>query len=113
MLNNDSLNQYSWIMKVLESCENDTQVGTTEKLFELYKKMWVKDMTQKHIVTLTANFDKEKKSKLIEILDFIKKTNESETKSVDSVENIPYLISSKYDKLIMNMLNSNSNLDYQ
>ena len=67
MLNNDSLNQYSWIMKVLESCENDTQVGTTEKLFELYKKMWVKDMTQKHIVTLTANFDKEKKSKLFKL----------------------------------------------
>jgi hypothetical protein len=67
MLNNDSLNQYTWVMKVLDSCENDTQVGTTEKLFELYKKMWVKDMTQKHIVSLTANFDKEKKSKLFKL----------------------------------------------
>jgi hypothetical protein len=67
MLNNDSLNQYTWVMKVLDSCENDSQVGTTEKLFELYKKMWVKDMTQKHIVSLTANFDKEKKSKLFKL----------------------------------------------
>jgi hypothetical protein len=67
MLNNDSLNQYTWVMKVLDSCENDSQVGTTEKLFELYKKMWVKDMTQKHIVSLTANFDKEKKSKLFNL----------------------------------------------
>ena len=38
MLNNDSLNQYSWVMKVLDSCQNDSQVGTTEKFFELYKK---------------------------------------------------------------------------
>jgi hypothetical protein len=67
MLNNDSLNQYTWVMKVLDSCENDSQVDTTEKLFELYKKMWVKDMTQKHIVSLTANFDKEKKSKLFNL----------------------------------------------
>jgi hypothetical protein len=67
MLNNDSLNQYSWVMKVLESCDNDAQVGTTEKLFELYKKMWLKDMTQKHIVSLTAHFDKEKKSKLFRL----------------------------------------------
>jgi Zn/Cd-binding protein ZinT len=67
MLNNDSLNQYSWVMKVLDSCQNDAQVGTTEKLFELYKKRWSVDMTQKHIVTLTANFDKEKKSKLYKL----------------------------------------------
>jgi serine/threonine protein kinase len=59
---------------------------------------------------INCSTNHEKKSKLIEILNFIKKTNESETKSVNSVENIPYLISSKYDKLIMNMLNSNSNL---
>jgi hypothetical protein len=67
MLNNDSQNQYTWIMKVLDSCQNDVQVATTEKLFELYKKKWINDMTQKHIVTLTANFDKEKKSKLFNL----------------------------------------------
>jgi serine/threonine protein kinase len=59
---------------------------------------------------INCSTNHEKKSKLIEILDFIKKTNESERKSDDSIENIPYLISSKYDKLIMNMLNSNSSL---
>jgi hypothetical protein len=67
MLNNDSQNQYTWIMKVLDSCQNDAQVGTTEKLFELYKKRWVSELTQKNVVTLTANFDKEKKSKLFNL----------------------------------------------
>jgi hypothetical protein len=67
MTHNDFQNQYTWVMKVLDSCENDAQVGTTEKLFELYKKKWVKDITQKHIVSLTTNFDKEKKSKLFRL----------------------------------------------
>jgi hypothetical protein len=67
MLNNDSQNQYTWIMKVLDSCQNDSQVGTTEKLFELYKKRWASELTQKRVMTLNSNFDKEKKSKLFNL----------------------------------------------
>jgi hypothetical protein len=43
MTKNDLLNQYTWVMKVLESCENENQVRTTERLFELYVKNGIKN----------------------------------------------------------------------
>lgn len=64
MTKNDLLNQYTWVMKVLESCENETQVKTAEKLFELYVKKWDNSLTDKQISTLSSNFEKEKKGKL-------------------------------------------------
>jgi hypothetical protein len=64
MAKNDLLNQYTWVMKVLESCQNEAQVKTTEKLFELYVKKWDNNLTDQQITTLSSNFEKEKKSKL-------------------------------------------------
>ena len=56
-------NQYAWIMTVLDSCENQSQVETTQKLFELYLKKWGKDISEVSKTTLTSNFNKETKSK--------------------------------------------------
>lgn len=56
----DLFNQYSWIMKVLDSCENQAQVETSEKLYELYVKKWKKDLNEKNLIMLTNNFEKEK-----------------------------------------------------
>ena len=56
-------NQYTWIMTVLDSCENPSQVETTQKLFELYLKKWGKDISEVSKTTLTSNFNKETKSK--------------------------------------------------
>jgi hypothetical protein len=64
---NDLLNQYTWVMKVLDSCTNDAQVQTTEKLFDLYLKKWNLELTDKHISTLSSNFEKEKKGKLFRV----------------------------------------------
>ena len=60
----DSLNQFSWVMKVLDSCQNNSQVETSEKLFELYLKNWKKSMTKNSINNVTSHFEKEKKTKL-------------------------------------------------
>lgn len=64
MDNNDFLNQYSWVLKVLDSCENEAQVETTMKLFDLYVKKYDKKFGEKQMNTLVSNFEKEKKAKL-------------------------------------------------
>ena len=64
MTKHDLLNQYTWVMKVLDSCVNETQVETTEKLFKLYVKKWDKELTDKQMSQLSSNFEKEKKGKL-------------------------------------------------
>lgn len=61
---NDFLNQYSWVLKVLDSCENEAQVETTMKLFDLYIKRYNKNFSEKQMNTLVSNFEKEKKGKL-------------------------------------------------
>jgi hypothetical protein len=65
MLSNESLKEFTWIMKVLDSCENYSQIETTIKLFELYLKKWKMNMNPKHISTFNSNFEKEKKSKMV------------------------------------------------
>lgn len=32
--------EFNWILKVLESCENESQILNTEKLFENFIKNW-------------------------------------------------------------------------
>jgi hypothetical protein len=64
MDNTDFLNQYSWVLKVLDSCENEAQVETTMKLFDLYIKKYDKKFSEKQMNTLVSNFEKEKKGKL-------------------------------------------------
>jgi len=63
MTKNNLLNQYSWIMKVLSSCENDEQVETTTRLFDLYVNRWKRDLTTKQMNQLISNFEREKKNK--------------------------------------------------
>jgi hypothetical protein len=46
MLSNESLKEFTWIMKVLNSCENYSQIETTIKLFELYRDMGKNAMAQ-------------------------------------------------------------------
>ena len=64
MTKHELLNQYTWVMKVLDSCQNEEQVRTTERLFELYVKKWNKDLTDKQMSQLSSNFEREKKGKL-------------------------------------------------
>lgn len=63
----DSLNQYTWLMKVLDSCENTAQIETSERLFELYMKKWKNDISEKNVILLSNNFEKEKKGQLSKV----------------------------------------------
>lgn len=65
MTKHELLNQYTWVMKVLDSCQNEEQVRTTERLFELYVKKWDKELTDKQMGQLSSNFEREKKGKLL------------------------------------------------
>lgn len=59
------LNQYTWIIKVLDSSENQKQIETSERLFELFINNNKKDISAKNIIILTTNFERIKKGKLI------------------------------------------------
>ena len=63
----DYFEQYSWVLKVLSSCETEEQINTTEKLFKLYMKRWNKEMNLNFKVTFENNFDKEKKIKFLSL----------------------------------------------
>jgi hypothetical protein len=63
MLNKDYFCQFSWVMKVLDSCENETQIETSRKLFELYINKWKNEINQKEINLFTNHFDKGIKNK--------------------------------------------------
>ena len=63
----ESLDQYTWLMKVLDSCENTAQIETSERLFELYIKKWKKDISENNVTLLSNNFEKEKKGKLSKV----------------------------------------------
>lgn len=60
-------NQYTWVMNVLDSCENPQQVETAQKLFALYLKKWDKDMSNGCKSTFVNNFDKEKRTKHLKL----------------------------------------------
>jgi hypothetical protein len=63
----ESLDQYTWLMKVLDSCENTAQIETSERLFELYMKKWKNDISEKNVILLSNNFEKEKKGQLSKV----------------------------------------------
>jgi hypothetical protein len=58
MKEKDIFQQYTWVLKVLDSCENSEQVETSKKLFSLYLKNW-KKTDQNKLLSITNNFKKE------------------------------------------------------
>ena len=63
MQNKDYFCQFSCVMKVLDSCENEKQIETSRKLFELYITKWKNEINQKEINLFTDHFDKGIKNK--------------------------------------------------
>ena len=63
-MNNSVFVEFAWVMKVLESCENDLQIETTSKLFDFYLKKWKLHMNTNQFTFFSSNFEKEKKIKL-------------------------------------------------
>jgi uncharacterized protein YeaO (DUF488 family) len=59
--------QYSWVLKVLDSCDTEKQIITCEKLFELFMNKWEDEMTMDKNIELTSLFEKIKKTKILTI----------------------------------------------
>ncbi len=57
MQNKDYFCEFSWVMKVLDSCENEEQIGTTSKLFQLYVKKWKNEINYREIKIFNEHFE--------------------------------------------------------
>ena len=67
MIKKNILNRYYWVLNVLESCQTDEQIETTNKLFENFLKMHYLDMTDSNITSFKKIFESEKKGKSISL----------------------------------------------
>lgn len=65
MIKKEILNQYCWVLKVLESCRTDEHIENTQKLLDNFLKLHDLDMSDSHITSLKKVFDSEKKAKSI------------------------------------------------
>lgn len=61
------IEEYSWVLKVLESCETKTQVKSAENLFSLFLIKWKEDISDFIKQSYISLFDKIKKTTLYKI----------------------------------------------
>jgi hypothetical protein len=61
------IEQYSWVIKVLESCENESHISCTEKLFNFFLRNCEDKISESKKNTLIDNFQKLKKVKNLRI----------------------------------------------
>lgn len=61
------IEDYSWVLKVLESCETKTQVKSAENLFSLFLIKWKEDISEFMKQTYQSSFDRIKNSTLYRI----------------------------------------------
>lgn len=61
------IEDYSWVLKVLESCETKTQVKSAENLFSLFLIKWKEDISDFIKQSYISLFDKIKKTTLYKI----------------------------------------------
>ena len=60
-------NDYTWVVKVLESCLTESQISTSEKLFIRFLGKWKNEIPDERRDRLNNNFGKLVKSKTVEI----------------------------------------------
>jgi regulator of sigma D len=63
MLERKLLNQYCWILKVLNSCQTNEQLDSCHNLFDNFMKQNRDSMSNAHFETFTKVFEVEKKTK--------------------------------------------------
>lgn len=59
--------EYTWVVKVLDSCLTVTQISTSEKLFRQFLGKWKNGIPDERRDRLINNFGKLIKSKTIEV----------------------------------------------
>ena len=60
-------NDYTWVIKVLESCVTEFQIDASEKIFKQFLEKWENELPNERREKLIYNFDKLVKSKSVEI----------------------------------------------
>jgi len=60
-------NDYTWVVKVLESCLTESQISTSEKLFGQFLGKWKNEIPDERRDRLNDNFGKLVKSKTVEL----------------------------------------------
>ena len=60
-------NDYTWVIKVLESCVTEFQIDASEKIFKQFLEKWGNELPDERREKLVNNFDKLVKSKTVEI----------------------------------------------
>lgn len=50
--------EYEWVLEVLESCLNQEQIKTTEKLFKNFIYKWIDDLSEERLERFNWNFQK-------------------------------------------------------
>lgn len=60
-------NDYTWVVKVLESCLTESQINTSEKLFRQFLGKWKNEIPDERRDRLNDNFGKLVKSKTVEL----------------------------------------------
>lgn len=60
--------EFDWILKVLESCCNESQIHTTENLYKNFIKKWEYDFSSEKIKILDNSFQNWKTKKFRKLL---------------------------------------------
>lgn len=60
--------EFDWILKVLESCCNESQIRTTENLYKNFIKKWEYDFSSEKIKILDNSFQSWKTKKFRKLL---------------------------------------------
>lgn len=60
-------NDYTWVVKVLESCVTEFQIDASEKIFKQFLEKWRNKLPDKRREKLIYNFNKLVKSKTVEV----------------------------------------------
>jgi hypothetical protein len=60
-------NEYSWVIEVLESCNTEPQVMTTNKLFKQFIKKWSDEISDERKIRLVHGFNRLMGDKILNI----------------------------------------------
>lgn len=61
------VSDYSWVVKVLESCEVELQLKSCDNLFKLFLNKWSDEISWERRTQLESSFEKLKNNKIYNI----------------------------------------------
>lgn len=59
--------EYKWVLKVLNSCLNITQIKVVDLLFKTYKQKWSYELSDIKLLTINSDYERQKSLRLDEI----------------------------------------------